>query len=283
MVGWRGAKEHVLHVVTAGGNAPRAAVSVPGRDFVRAGYRQAQEERNIGSSDCAHDGPAGSRDFWIGAAISAAGIPDRLSVGAMVGPVARGCAEHDWPLDDADGTAVLGSPDRTQLAPAVDRDFCRGGADDFAAHPSAMDHVAAEVAAVAPGVLRQRRAQPGHSAGMAVSYFSLDSVFLHRAGHRLLAAKREGTGTGNLYLRPCRSRWGRVDLRRTLDGPQFGSTLSRVRFLAHQPEFLSDSGGTAACDSPRSLRVVPVGGGARGIQPADPVRADIAAGVLGAY
>jgi uncharacterized membrane protein len=53
--------------------------------------------------------------------------------------------------------------------------------------------------------------------------------------------------------------------------------------LAHQPKLFYDSRGLAGGDSGRGICMVPLGSGAVAIQPADPVGANVVAGVLGAH
>src|ERR1019366_6866806 len=74
-----------------------------------------------------------------------------------------------------------------------------------------------------------------------------------------------------------------ADRIRALARPATAAVLCRRRLLAHQPEFLSDPGGDVAGDSGGELQLVPLGCGAEGIQPADPVGTGVTAGVLGAH
>ncbi len=64
---------------------------------------------------------------------------------------------------------------------------------DFSAHAAAVDHLAPELAALAAGILHQRRSQSRHSAGLALPSFSLDRLRFRRVGHRIHFAKRMGT------------------------------------------------------------------------------------------
>src|SRR5262249_30973866 len=79
------------------------------------------------------------------------------------------------------------------------------------------------------------------------------------------------------------NRWAVVDRALPMARCHALSPLPRLRLLAYQPEFLPDPRRDAVADLDRNLRLVPLGTGSVGIQPADPVRASILIGLLGPH
>src|SRR4029077_5543356 len=127
------------------------------------------------------------------------------------------------------------------------------------AHPAAVDHLAANLAALAAGVLRPRRPQSGQAAGRALPNFSLERLRPRLARRRIYSAKPMGAPARNPDF--LFSRRGRLNIRghRPLAGRPTKSALLGLRLLAHQPELLSDPCGHAARDSDGELRLVPLG------------------------
>src|SRR5579883_1312205 len=97
------------------------------------------------------------------------GAPQRL--------VPRRHSEHHRRLHDADGDRVLDGVGQVAGGRLVAIFWLcdRGGPGHCPAHAAAVDFVAACVAALAGGVLSQRRTQPGSAAVLAVSGFFLRS------------------------------------------------------------------------------------------------------------
>ena len=85
-----------------------------------------------------------------------------------------------------------------------------------------------------------------------------------------------------IFLSAAPVGWLLIEFARWLDA-HGSADLSRLRFLAHEPELLSDSRGDFADDSFGELCMVPLGAGDNGIQPSDPVRADFFACLLGTH
>ena len=94
----------------------------------------------------------GGGNFCIWAALSGAGICGCLGLGAEERPAAGGCAEHDWPVDDAAGDRVLAGAcrgGRAAAATCFGADGAGNGFADLLADAAAVDYVASDVAALA--------------------------------------------------------------------------------------------------------------------------------------
>src|SRR5439155_24294330 len=83
LAGRRGTQEHLFHVVAIGRYAACPVVSVSCGHFVRAGRRQAAAKRSCGFSNRSNYHSTRCGDFRLGIAVSRAGIPDRLGLGAV--------------------------------------------------------------------------------------------------------------------------------------------------------------------------------------------------------
>ena len=68
----------------------------------------------------------GGGDLRLRTAVPGAGICDRLGLGAEERPAARGRAQHDWAVDDADGRDVLDRAGRDSPSPDYARRDSRG-------------------------------------------------------------------------------------------------------------------------------------------------------------
>ena len=97
----------------------------------------------------------GARNSGAGLRFPFAGISAGAALGAVDRPAARGHSEHDRLFDDVDGRWLCWFA-RTRAANLIACADCDGG--DRAGHASAVDHVAAALAAVVSRVLHQRRA-----------------------------------------------------------------------------------------------------------------------------
>src|SRR3981081_3345788 len=104
---------------------------------------------------------------------------------------------------------------------------------------------------------------------MAVSHFPLGRICICGTRDRIHLAKRLGphSRTVDIYFR--RSRRSRTFRSRTLVGLAPLAVLRRVRLLAHESEFLSNSFGYVVGYPGGKLCVVPLGTGAMGLQPSD--------------
>src|SRR5579864_2490459 len=160
----RGAGYEVHGLVTAGWNAARSAVSLPCRNFLRAADGPDAAKRIRAGSHRGQVNSARGGNLRARAAFSRAGVHSRPAVGAVDRSTPRGRAECDRNLADAHGGGEwAGANSRGQY------DSGGGGrAGDCARDSAALDHVAAAMAAVVPGVVYQWRPHFQSAAAVAI-------------------------------------------------------------------------------------------------------------------
>src|SRR5216683_1772319 len=118
-------------MVAAGRDAPGAAFRFLGGSIVCAGDGASARKGNRTQRHREADPFAWSGSIRDGAALSSAGTCTRLSVVAVDRSAARGCAEHPWAFDDADGRSLL--VDRFAVTRKFDRFAVTREFDRFAA------------------------------------------------------------------------------------------------------------------------------------------------------
>ena len=162
-------------------------------------------QKGVGPGQIAKDHhPARRGDFRAWASVPIAGIPDRMGMGAVERFVSRRHSEHDRRLHDADGNPVLDCARAAGLGQSdvATRD-CRSRKrhGDRPSNASVVDHVETRLAALADRILHQWRPQPGSTASLAVSDFSLDCLRICRAGGGIRAAECVDTTSRGPRLR----------------------------------------------------------------------------------
>src|SRR5258707_8751871 len=174
----------ILSVVASGGDVAGALVYFLGGNFVRDGYAAAAREGHRAQRDCADDNFARGGDFWVGIPVPGARIPVGLSEISLDGLAARGCAEHFGSVHDVAGRAVLAH--RRGDSGEVEGKSNRLGAGSCGGSCSrdavAVDHISSAMAAVAAGVVYQRRAHLRAAAALVIPHFPMDSIRLRGAG-----------------------------------------------------------------------------------------------------
>ena len=199
----------------------------------------------------------GAEILGLGTIVSTAGIPDRLSVGAMDGFAPRGCVEHDRLVHDVDGCACwavvsVGKGSRLRLGLVG----IRRRSDDFTIESPRVDDVAPGPAAMADRVLYQRRSQPWHAAGLAIPIFPWTAFAFVGLASRIFPVERLGTEDRRWSIRNLRCRRAfACSIYR--DGSMHADSagLSRLRLLAYKSEFLSIANRNALDDSGGSVRL----------------------------
>src|SRR5437016_7135985 len=118
---------------------------------------------------------------------------------------------------------------------------------------------------------------------MALSFVSVVGICIRGTRGGLFSVFGFCASQGRACVRRARGRWNRyvllVDLVRFFACP----AVRGLRLLAQQSEFFAAALRHLVDDSVSSLRVVPVGTGAEGIQPHHPARKYFTAGVLGTH
>src|ERR1700687_367213 len=200
-----GAAKPLFHVLPVGWNFSRAVVSVSGRNLVCHGHGKTAPEESAGSADRPHHGPPGRGNFRLWPALSPAGIPGGLGMGAQKRSAARRYSQHHRAVHDADEHCLLAGSSgeaRSGNALGAGTHCLRDGFAHLFADPAALDDLASALAAVAAGVVRQWRTQSRNSAGWPVPGFSLDGLRLRGSGGGIYPAKLMGprAGTASLFL-----------------------------------------------------------------------------------
>src|SRR5437879_4060106 len=220
LAGRRGTQEHLFHVVAIGRHAACPVVFVSCGHFIRAGRRQAAAKRSCSLSNRAHHHPARRGNFPAGIAVSRAGIPDRLGLGAVERSVSRRYFEHDRHFHDAHGSDVWCSFAGCWKISAPRACFGRSRScnrsDDLPAHAAAVDNLASALASVAAGIVHQRRAQSGRTPAVALPDFSLDRFCFCWPGCRPIPVKLLGTQAQHPDTRVDRRRRNRAYLSGTV-------------------------------------------------------------------
>src|ERR1700686_492934 len=281
-----GAAKPLFHVLPVGWNLSGAAVSVSGRNLVRAGHGKTAAEESAGSADRPHHDLPGRGDFRVRPALSPARIPGGVGMGSQKRPAARRYSQHHRPFHDADGNCLLagsGCEARSGNALGAGTHCRRDGVAHFPADPAAVDNLASALASLAAGIVRQWRTQSRNSAGVFVPGFSLVGFRLRGSGGGIYPARLMGPGAGTTSLFLSGLSGQCADRIRPLAGVATAPALYRRGLLAYQSELFSDPGGNAAGDSDRELCLVPLGRSPMGLQSGHPSRTGVATGVLGAH
>ncbi len=95
-----------LQRVAEARHAPRAALPLSRRHFIRPGHRQAHSQKSQPRPDNPHHGPPRRRNLGLRPALPPAGVSHCLGLGSVDRSVSRRHPQHYRPLDDLDGAAL---------------------------------------------------------------------------------------------------------------------------------------------------------------------------------
>src|SRR5580700_7163844 len=282
-------------MVTTPRHAPRPALHLSLRHFLRASNRTSPRKRRHSSRNRQNNDPPWRGNFRPWPALPRSGIRARLPLVPMDRSLPRRCPKHSRPLDDVYGRPLLAQrrspPHRSLRAYTILGNLSspRNLREPYhrnrrsPGHSTPLDHPSPPPSSLAPRVLHQWRPRLRQSSTLALPGLPLVGVRISRPGRRLLPLYKHRQTPRRSDLSGPGWDW-HSGLSSFPEARRFPHrTLFQLRLLAHQPQFFPN----ALWHPPNylilRLRLVPLGRSPTGIQPHHPTRQNLPPRLLGAH